>query len=67
MPPLGGGDGTLNVDSSFKGDGLASFFAVPGACAVFILEYGANFFFGFSFSGVLPLEAGVEPSGPSFS
>jgi len=38
----------------------------PGGCAVFILEYGAHFDLGFSFSGV-PSFAATDPLYPSFS
>jgi len=64
---LGGGEGILNCASSLTGDELACFFsAPPGGCAVFILEYGVHFDFGF-FSCTAPPCAASDPLGPSFS
>ena len=60
-PLLGSGDGILGTFSSFKGDEAGFCLAIPGAVAVFILEYGENFFFcGRSLSGVLACE--LHPS-----
>ena len=53
--PRGSGDGTRKVDSSFSGDDCG-FLSEPGAFAVFILEYGLNFFLTGLSSGVLPRE-----------
>ena len=52
-PPLGGGDGTLNVFTCFGAVARpVSFLIVPvGAWAVFMLEYGLNLPF-LSLSGV---------------
>ena len=61
-PPLGGGEGTRKVDSALSGDEEGGFLMVPGAFAVFMLEYGENFFLaGLSCSGVLPLDE-LQPS-----
>lgn len=62
-PDRGGGDGTLKVDSSFKGDALCCFLSWPGACAVFMLEYGDHLFLGFSLCGVLSMDEGKVAPG----
>jgi hypothetical protein len=56
--PRGRGEGRRNVESSLSGDD-GGFLSEPGGFAVFMLEYGLNFFFVLS-SGVLPRE--LHPS-----
>ena len=55
----GRGEGRRNVESSLSGD-AGVFLSEPGGFAVFMLEYGLNFFFGDLSSGVLPRE--LQPS-----
>jgi hypothetical protein len=57
--PRGRGEGRRNVDSSLSGDD-SGFLSEPGGFAVFMLEYGLNFFFAVLSSGVLPRE--LHPS-----
>lgn len=59
-PPRGSGEGTRKVDSSLSGDDDGCFLSGPGAFAVFMLEYGLNFFLPGRSSGVLPRE--LHPS-----
>lgn len=58
--PRGSGEGMRKVASSFRGDEDGVFLSAPGALAVFMLEYGLNFFLAGLSSGVLPRE--LQPS-----
>ena len=55
----GSGEGRRKVESSLSGDD-GGFLSEPGGFAVFMLEYGLNFFLADLSSGVLPRE--LHPS-----